>query len=162
MRVSFHLNEERFVLDIPADTLLVDILRTEFSIKSIHSGCRLGYCGSCLVILNDHAVPACLIPAFSCRDSHIETIEGIGSRPDFVDIERGFLKAGLAPCSSCASSKALLAEALLRSDTELTASLIMYAIPEHWCSCTTAEAFTNAVLACHDIRRKRVVKARGS
>lgn len=162
MRVSFHLNDERFVLDLNANTLLVDILRSEFSIKSIHAGCRLGYCGSCLVLVNNLAMPSCLVPAFSCRDALIETIEGIGSRPDFVDIERGFLKAGLAPCSFCAPSKALLAESLLRHDGELTAATIRAAVPEHWCSCTTAEDFVTAVLACHEIRRKRIVKSNGN
>jgi len=162
MRVSFHLNEERFVLDLNANILLVEILRSEFGIKSIHSGCRLGYCGSCLVLLNGQAVPSCLVPAFSCRDSRIETIEGISARPDFVDIERGFLKAGFSPCNFCAASKALLTEALLRSENELNASLIQSAIPAHWCSCTSTEAFSQAVLTCHEIRQKRVVKASGN
>ena len=162
MRVSFHLNDERFVLDLNPKTLLIDILRSEFTIKSLHAGCRLGYCGACLVLLNNQAVPSCLVPAFSCRDATIETIEGIGSRPDFVDIERGFLKAGLAPCSFCASSKALLAESLLRAEDEPTIKLIMTAIPEHWCSCTTHAAFCNAVIACHEIRRARLVNANGS
>lgn len=162
MRVSFHLNDERFVLDLNANTRLIDILRSEFTIKSIHAGCRLGYCGSCLVLLNNQAVPSCLVPAFSCRDATIETIEGIGSRPDFVDIERGFLKAGLAPCSFCASSKALLAESLLRSEGELTTKLIMAAIPEHWCSCTTNDMFCKAVIASREIRRQRLVKTNGS
>lgn len=162
MRVSFYLNDERFVLDLSANILLVEILRGEFGIKSIHSGCRLGYCGSCLVLLNGQAVPSCLVPAFSCRDARIETIEGISTRPDFVDIERGFLKSGLHPCNFCAASKALLTEALLRSETELSPALINAAIPSHWCSCTTGDAFVQAVLTCHEFRRKRVVKASGN
>lgn len=162
MRISFHLNDERFVLDLNANTLLVDILRGEFGVKSIHAGCRAGYCGACLVLVNGQALPSCLVPAFSCRDSRIETIEGLAAQPDFVDIERGFAKAGLVPCSFCAASKALLAESLLRGEGDLTHKQIMAAIPAHWCSCGSHESFCQAVLASKELRRKRMVKTHGN
>jgi len=159
MRISFTLNDDRFNVDSNAEQALVDIVRGEFGIRSIHAGCRMGNCGSCMVILNDHVVPSCLVPAFSLRDQRVETIEGISARMEFQDIEKGFLKSGFNPCGYCAPSKALLTEALLRHEQELGPEIILSSVPEQWCSCTTPEAFVNAVLAGRDLRRRRVRNA---
>lgn len=156
MRVSFNVNDDRFGIEVPAERPLVDIVRGEFGIRSVHAGCRMGNCGSCMVIMNDHVVPSCLIPAFSLRDQRIETIEGVSARMEFQDIEKGFLKSGFNPCGFCAPSKALLAEALLRHEHDLNPELILSSIPEQWCSCTTPEAFVDAVKTCYDLRRRRV------
>ncbi len=155
MRVGFFLNNERFVIDVPIASLLLDVLRHEFGIKSIHAGCQKGQCGSCLVLINDVAVPSCLIPIFSCRDGYIETIEGVLAQSDFADIEKGFQRAGLIPCTLCVSSKIILAESLLRVLPEADLATITSSIPVHWCTCCSADAFTDAVIACQELRRKR-------
>ena len=155
MRVGFLLNRERYVIDVPVSSLLLDVLRNEFSIKSIHGGCQHGQCGSCLVLLNDTAVPACLVPIFSCRDGRIETVEGVLSQADYSDIEKGFQKASLGPCNLCVSSKIVLTEALLRSVPDPDLAAIQAAIPAHWCSCCATENFVDAVIASLELRRKR-------
>lgn len=155
MRVGFLLNAERYVIDVPIGATLLEVLRGEFGIKSIHGGCRAGHCGSCLVLFNDSAVPACLLPIFSCRDGRVETAEGITEQPDYTDIEKGFQKAGLVPCNLCVNTKIVLTESLLRSVPEPDSRAIEASMPAHWCSCCSQEQYLDAVVAGLEFRRKR-------
>jgi aerobic-type carbon monoxide dehydrogenase small subunit (CoxS/CutS family) len=155
MRVGFLLNGERFVIDVPPGTSLLEVLRGEFGVKSIHTGCQSGHCGACLVLFNDTAVPACLVPVFSCRDGHVETVESITTRSDFADIEKGFQKTGLVPCSLCASAKIILTESLLRGTPEPDSRIIEASLPADWCPCGSRDQYVDAILASLELRRKR-------
>ncbi len=161
MRVNFLLNDERYILDIDAETTILAILRKELGQKSIHAACSGGQCGSCLILVNNQAVPSCLMPAFLLRDATVETIEGLSSQTGFADIEKAFLKTPYTPCAYCAPSKVILTESLLRSESPLTSSSIGMSIPKHWCNCNQESDFIAAVLMAKDLRKKRELRPNG-
>jgi len=162
MDIRFTLNDELAFATVPPTTPLARILRDHFSIGSLHQTCASGQCGQCLVLLEGAAVPSCIVPAFSVRGYAVETVEGLLSKPEFMDLEKGFLEAGLSPCPLCAGNKAILAESLIRHHPELQRQEILSALPRHWCPCSTVDTFTNAVLAAWNHRRRRARHAQTS
>jgi aerobic-type carbon monoxide dehydrogenase small subunit (CoxS/CutS family) len=154
MKIHFTLNKQAVELECDPLQTLTDLLRGRLELKSLHAGCRQGLCGQCLVLLNSHAVPSCLVPAFNLHGSTVETIEGLLSQSNFKDIELGFLKAGQNPCPSCASTKAILAESLLRNHPHLDEDLILQNLPSHWCNCSSIESFIAGVLNVATDRHK--------
>jgi len=155
MDIRFTLNDEIAYADVSPLTTLSAMLRETFGLLSVHENCKQGFCGQCIALVNNHPVSSCLVPAFSIRGSVVETVEGLVSKPEFIDIEKGFLEAGLSPCPYCAGNKAVLAEGIVREHSDLLRETIIRCIPQHWCSCSDTDSFVEAVFAAWNLRRKR-------
>lgn len=155
MNIEFTLNDEKVVLQANPQTSLSMLLREYLGIQSVHDGCRQGFCGQCVVLMDNQAVPACLVSAHNVRGAVIETAEGLVTLSSFVDIEKAFLQASLNPCPHCAGNKAILAESILRNNVELDEAKVIMAMPQHWCACSSINDFVTAVLAAHLLRKNR-------
>ncbi len=53
MEIQFQLNGCDVCVDVPSETLLVDLLRDTLGLKGTKTGCREGECGACTVLLDD-------------------------------------------------------------------------------------------------------------
>ena len=83
--IRLTLNHEDTEINVqdPTRTLL-DVLRNDLGLEGTKSGCEIGYCGACTVIVDGEAVPACL-QMVGLLDGHdVRTIEGL-STPDGLD-----------------------------------------------------------------------------
>ena len=159
MNIEFTLNEEKVSIQANPQSNLSMLLREYLGIQSVHDGCRQGFCGQCIVLMDNQAVPSCLVSAHSVRGAVIETAEGLITLPGFVDLEKAFLQASLNPCPHCAGNKAVLAESILRNNTELDEARIQSSMPQHWCACSSINDFVTAVLAAHLLRKTRRINA---
>jgi carbon-monoxide dehydrogenase small subunit len=158
--IVFSFNGEEIKVENPGNSYLSTWLREKMGVKSIHEGCKRGQCGQCLVLVDNTAVPSCLIPLFNLHGTSIETIEGILQKPGFMDIEKGFAKALLNPCPHCAGVKTVLAEGLLRLNRPLLREQILENMPGLWCQCSPVEAFINAVIMAGNFRKERLSRVR--
>src|SRR5215216_4597693 len=61
----------------PRQTLL-DLLRDTLMLTGTKRVCDMGNCGACTVLVDGHAMYACLLLAIDCAGREITTIEGIG------------------------------------------------------------------------------------
>jgi len=156
MTIGFILNGEDVIVRTNAESRLVDILRSTFSLLGTKSGCNIGHCGYCSVIFNGEVVKSCLIPAFKIRDSEIITIEGFSQTNEYQDIVQGFSEAGLDNCRSCSTAKILAAEALLSKNSKPSPDEILAAFFGIKCRCTEAESLVRGIIAVSEHRRKRL------
>lgn len=155
MKLDFLLNGQNQYIDVPPGETLLKILRSNLGIKSVHSGCGEGHCGSCTVLMNDHLAASCMIPAFHLKQKQIETVEYFLTTDEFVDIEWAFLKTGFLPCKYCAGTKVLMAEAILREfETPQEEDMRSY-ITRTWCTCTAPGPFFRAVSEASARRKRR-------
>jgi aerobic carbon-monoxide dehydrogenase small subunit len=160
MKLSFLLNRQHVSVDTSPDTSLLDILRQEFQLYGSKDGCRKGSCGACSILMDNRVVYACQIPAFLLLDSKIFTIEGFSKTDDYLDIEKGFLRAGVAPCGFCSAGKIFAAHAILMSNTNPGEEEIKRNVVRVECRCTSFTDLVRGVFYSAAFRRKRINAAR--
>ena len=156
MKLEFILNGEDVIVKSESKSRLLDILRDKFSLFGTKSGCRMGFCGSCMVIFNGVAVNSCLIPAFKTQGGEIITIEGFSQTDEYHDILSGFSEAGVEDCGYCKTGKILACGALIDRNLRPTKDEILPAFSDIKCRCTDAEELIQGVIAAAEHRRRRL------
>lgn len=155
MIVSFTLNGEAVSVRTDPDQRLIEILRTNFGLTAAKRNCLKGSCGACSVLLNGRLVPSCMVQAFAVKDQSVMTLEGFSKTWDYIDIERGFLRAGAKPCGYCAAGKILATQALLEENPEPDDREILDAFTGIRCRCTHYPTLIHAVRLSAEIRSRR-------
>ncbi|MCL1818502.1 MAG: 2Fe-2S iron-sulfur cluster-binding protein [Spirochaetaceae bacterium] len=155
MKVSFTLNGKDVSVETPPYARFIHILRERFGLLGTKEGCLQGKCGYCLVVLNKDLVPACMLPVFSVFHASVVTIEGFRGTPDFADIEKGFIQAGVNPCGFCASAKILTTHKLLEENPTPAGAQIRKAFAGVMCRCTNNSSLVEGVKAAAMNRRQR-------
>ena len=79
--IRFRLNGTEQTVRTRADTRLVDLLREHFTLTATKAACRVGRCGSCLVLLNGNAVNSCLLMAWQIDGANIVSPEAVATLP---------------------------------------------------------------------------------
>ncbi len=156
MIISFMLNGESVEVDASPERRAVDFLREELQIRSIRMKCSGRLCGSCLILIDDMPVHSCILPAFELRFRDVWTTEGIASTDGFNDILKGFKDAKATLCPDCASSRALVTEALLRRTTRPIAEQAREAADSVHCDCCSTHRVLDAMLRAARLREKRI------
>ena len=161
MNIEFELDGSKVNADVPPMTLLADLLRDQFKIKSIHKGCRSGECGACTVLIENSIALSCLVPVFSIRGKKIITIEGIRKTKEYTTILKAFNDAEYDPCSYCRPSKILSLYALLEINLNPDDDEILSSLSGTSCYCTGYSNLQKAAgIAAASIRRKRRARKR--
>ncbi len=155
MTLPFILNGEDVVARVRSGDRLSEVLRESFKLLGVHSDCRCGRCGRCLVLLDGKLVPSCIVPAFRVRGREIVTIEGYAQTNEYQDLVAGFKAAGIETCGFCDSGKMLAAGALLERRARPMPQEILEQLSAVPCRCTDAEALVKAVQAAADFRARR-------
>lgn len=156
MLIDFTLNGKAQSLDVPAYKRLSDLLREDFNLFGVKTGCRKGYCGLCTALLDDKLVYTCLIPTFMVKGRTIVTIEGYSKTAEFEDIARGFKQAGVQLCDYCSPSRTLLTGAMLshiqRPDEEQLKEILTGVN----CTCTPYETLKSGIMFAAMSRQRRL------
>ena len=112
MRIPVVLNDKKVILEAEPSEKLASVLRRE-KLYSIKCGCGKGFCGNCTILLDDHAVPSCIIPIGMVRNCSITTLEYFQTQPIYTDIIKGFSQAGISLCGYCNAGKIFTAYEVL-------------------------------------------------
>ena len=78
-RVRFTLNGAPVEVTVPAERLLVDLLREDLGKTGTKDGCSVGVCGLCTVQIDGAPMSACLLLATQVDGAAVRTIEGLAS-----------------------------------------------------------------------------------
>ena len=98
MNIQFILNGRPVSIETSPMTPLSEILRNEFGLHRNFRGCGNGFCGRCIVLVDNEAVTSCLQPVFRIKGKSVLTYEGFSGSEDCRDIEAGFEEARFVPC----------------------------------------------------------------
>jgi len=131
-QVTLHVNGTSHHVRVAAHDTLLDVLRGQLHLYGCREACGIGVCGACTVLVDGHAVSSCLLPAFSCHEAVIGTVEGLADT-DLHPVQRAFVEEQGFQCSFCTpgfmmSLVAMLAEPPERRDVEA-------ALSGHLCRC---------------------------
>jgi len=123
--------------DAVADNfLLVEYLRDVVRLSGTKTGCDGGECGACTVLVDDQAMPSCIVLAIRCEGRSIETIEGLASQGRLDRLQRAFHDKLGTQCGFCTPGMIMAAEALLRRNPQPSENDIRTALSGNLCRCT--------------------------
>jgi aerobic-type carbon monoxide dehydrogenase small subunit (CoxS/CutS family) len=158
LHLQFNLNEREVSVDIPANLLLVDLIRDVLGYKGTKTGCREGECGVCTVLVNGDPVNSCILPAMRVAGKSVTTIEGVAKDGQLDPLQQAFLDEGAIQCGFCTPAMVLAAKALLGKNPHPDESQVRSALSGVLCRCTGYQKILKAV---QKASREKTIKANG-
>lgn len=168
--VAVSVNGRRRVIDCrPVDTLL-EALRGLLGLTGTKSGCEIGYCGACTVLVDGAAAHSCCLLAATMDGREVTTIEGIGALSETAAESRGsavggredaeragddglapvqaaFLETGAVQCGYCTPGFVVSVKALLAENPSPSEAEIRRYLTGNICRCSGFAAIVRAVAA---------------
>ena len=155
MNVTLTVNGVERSLDVPANTLLADLLRTQLNLTGTHVGCDTSQCGACTVHLDGRSVKACTVLAAQADGRAVTTIEGIGSPDDLHPMQAAFRDCHALQCGFCTPGMILRAIELVEGGGALDNRTVREGLEGNICRCTGYHNIVKAVLAASDTMQEQ-------
>ena len=135
--VRFTLNHDDVEVHVQdATTTLLDVLRNKLGLEGTKTGCEIGYCGACTVIVDGDAVPACLQMVGLLEGREVTTVEGLET-PDGLDpVQDAFIRCAGMQCGFCTPGHVMAILALLDEDPDPSEQRIKDTVDGNYCRCT--------------------------
>ncbi len=134
--LTLTVNGEPRDLRIPADTTLLEALRSELALTGAKRGCNQGVCGACTVLLDDVPVRGCLTLAAAVQGCAITTIEGLAPPGALGRVQQALHDAGAIQCGFCTPGIVLAIEGLLRETPAPDEDALVEALSGNLCRCS--------------------------
>lgn len=130
------VNDEEFVCQEPERSLL-NVLRGELGLMGTRTGCGIGECGACTVLVDDEPVQSCITPLGEVADRRVTTPEGLGAPTDPSDVQSVFLDEQAGQCGYCINGMIVQVTSLVRQDGPIDESTLRASLDGHICRCGT-------------------------
>ena len=145
-RIRFSLNGAAQEREVPADRLLIDLLRDDIGATGTKEGCSVGVCGLCAVLVDGHLVSGCLMPAVYVDGTSVTTIEGIAATDGTLSpLQDAFIRHGGFQCGICTPGQIVSATALLREQPHPSDAEVREWMKGSLCRCTGYEGIRTAI-----------------
>jgi xanthine dehydrogenase YagT iron-sulfur-binding subunit len=112
-RITLRVNGQAHTLNVPANAILLDVLRDRLQLTGTKKGCDHGQCGACTLHVNGTAVNSCLSLAVSHNGDEITTIEGLEKDGKLHPVQEAFWEHDAYQCGYCTSGQIMSAVAIL-------------------------------------------------
>ena len=154
MTVTFRLNGNDSSFHGDPMTPLVDVLRQDNFLTGTKAVCREGFCGACIVHVDEQAVPSCLKPVALVQGCTVTTVEGLSYGSQALHpLQAAFEAADAVQCGMCFPGMVLSLSVLLRDDPGADRAAIKAAMSGNICRCTGYERIVDAVAECLALAR---------
>lgn len=134
--VRLTVNGEERQASVPANRLLVDLLRYDLDLTGTKEACGVGVCGACTVLLDGRMVASCIALAAQADGARVTTIEGIGQRDGLDPLQDSFIRLGGFQCGICTPGQIVAAKALLTENPAPSEDEIKHWMLGNLCRCT--------------------------
>jgi xanthine dehydrogenase YagT iron-sulfur-binding subunit len=101
LTVQLTVNGEERSLSVDARTTLLDALRDHLRLTGAKTGCDLGQCGACTVLLDGERIVACLALVARLHQREVTTIEGLATHDVLHPLQAAFLERDAFQCGYC-------------------------------------------------------------
>ena len=160
--VSFILNGDQMEIEVEPHWTLLYLLREHLELTGTKSGCEVGECGACTVIIDGKAVNSCLFPVMEIEGATVTTIEGLAEPSGELNpLQKSFVEQGGVQCGFCTPGMVMSAKGLLDENPEPTEDDIRHALAGNFCRCTGYVQILDSVKAAsHAYEAKAGVTAK--
>lgn len=155
MPLTFMLNNQQTTLAVDARQTLLEVLRNQGGMTSVHRSCEEGECGACTVLLNDEPVNACLVLAASVQGASVVTSEGLVKNGKPHPLMKAFTDELGIQCGFCTPGMLMNAYALINraGDNLLTDQVIRKTLEGNLCRCT---GYVNIIKSVHTAQKAKL------
>ena len=142
------INGQPHQVSVPANRLLVHVLRDDLGLTGTKEGCSVGVCGACSVLVDGVLMSACLVPAILADGAAITTIEGLAPDDEHLSpLQEAFIRHGGFQCGICTPGQLIAATALLDEVPRPTAEQVKSWMMGNLCRCTGYYQIVDSILA---------------
>lgn len=135
--LRFMLNQEDVEVHVQDPTApLLDVLRHDLGLTGTKSGCAIGYCGACTVIVDGQAVPSCVTMAALVEGAEVRTIEDLRGPGGLDPVQEAFVRCAGLQCGFCTPGHVMALRALLDEDTDPGEERLAEVVDGNYCRCT--------------------------
>lgn len=154
--IRFCLNGEQRSALVDIRKSLLEMLREDFSLMGGKSGCNVGECGACTVLLDGKPFDACIGLAVRAHGKEIRTVEGLERDGRLSALQQAFLDEDVVQCGFCIPGFLVSGTALLEGGRQLSREEIRRGLAGNLCRCTGYQPMVNAV---ERVQRERDTQA---
>ncbi len=141
--ITFELNGNMIRREVPADLLLIDLVRSEGAL-SVKRGCETSNCGLCTVFLDDRPVLSCSVLAARADGRRITTLEGL--QEEAAEFAGFVADQGAEQCGFCNPGFVMNTLALFREDPDPSEEEIRAYLAGNLCRCSGYEGQLRGIL----------------
>jgi carbon-monoxide dehydrogenase small subunit len=150
-RIELTVNGEKHQLEVDPRETLIKVIREDLALTGTKSGCEMGDCGSCTVLMDGLPVNSCLVLALEADGSEIITIEGLGEgEKSLHPLQKSFIENGAIQCGFCTPGMIMTAKALLDANPNPTESDVRTSIAGNYCRCTGYDQIVKSILSASE------------
>ncbi|MEZ5551944.1 MAG: (2Fe-2S)-binding protein [Pseudomonadales bacterium] len=146
MKVTLTVNGTAHSLEVPDNTLLVEVLREHLGLTGTHVGCDTSQCGACTVHVNGRAVKSCSLLAVQAAGAEVTTIEGIGTVDALHPMQAAFRDCHALQCGFCTPGMIMRAIDLVNVQPDLDNRAVREGLEGNLCRCTGYHNIVRAIL----------------
>jgi len=153
--VTLTVNGRSVDVHVEPRRTLLSVLREELGLTGAKEGCGEGNCGACTVLLDGHAVYACMTLAVECDGGEIRTVEGLADGEELHPVQGAFLEHDGYQCGFCTPGQIMAAVALLERCPSPTEDEVRQGMAGNLCRCGAYPNITASVIAAADRMRQK-------
>jgi len=147
MQVQLKVNGKAHSLDVPPNTLLVQVLRESLHLTGTHVGCDSAQCGACTVMMNGRAVKSCNMLAAQAAGAEVTTIEGLAAADGTMHpMQAAFKECHGLQCGFCTTGMVMSAVDLCTHHPKASEGEIRELLEGNICRCTGYQNIVKAVV----------------
>ena len=147
MQVQLKVNGKAQSVDVPPNTLLVQVLRESLHLTGTHVGCDTAQCGACTVMMNGRAVKSCNMLAAQAAGAEVTTIEGLAAADGTMHpMQAAFKECHGLQCGFCTTGMVMSAVDLCTHHPKAGEGEIRDLLEGNICRCTGYQNIVKAVV----------------
>lgn len=151
--INLKINGEDCPVHVRAHWSLAYVIREKVGLTGTKTGCEMGTCGSCTVLLDGKPIFSCLRMAVDAEGHEITTIEGLEKDGKLHPVQQTFIEDHGMQCGYCTPGMIIGAKALLDANPQPTELEVRKAIGGHLCRCGSYVRIVKAILRAAEIAR---------
>ena len=144
-KIIFKLNNKKTELVTDPTQMLLWVLRNHFGLTGTKSGCGIGFCGACTVLIDDEPVRSCMIPVSDVAGKSVMTIEGLEKKGKLHPVQQAFIDHDALQCGYCTPGMIVTAVGMLKKKPSPTRQEIVEGMEENLCRCGAHMRIIDAV-----------------
>ena len=144
--LNLTINGERVEALIDPGTTLQQLLHDTLGMTDTKEGCGAGLCGCCTAIVDGMAVKSCIVLALQVRGKSVQTIEGLAREEVLDPVQQAFIENGAIQCGYCSAGMIMSSKALLQENPLPSESQVRHALSGNLCRCTGYHKIVKSVL----------------